>query len=100
MGSTPGRPAVPLLMVVGNSDGTGDGVMVSKDVEALAHEYCQQGVAVDFVEEYGAGHTEAAIPFEAVLGPAQIQAWFAGLTPVNDCLLVGRGNSLAPLPAG
>lgn len=99
MGSTPGRPAVPLLMVVGNSDGTGDGVMVSKDVEALAHEYCSQGVPVDFIEEYGADHTEAAVPFEAVLGPAQVQAWFAGLPPVNDCLLVGQGNSLAPLPS-
>jgi hypothetical protein len=100
MGSTPGRPRVPLLMVVGNSDGTGDGVMVSKDVEALAHEYCRQGVPVDFLEERGADHTTAAIPFEAVLGPAQIQAWFAGLPPVNDCMLVGRGNSLAPLPQG
>ena len=100
MGSTQGHPAVPLLMVVGNSDGTGDGVMVSKDVEALAHEYCSQGVPVDFIEEYGADHTEAAIPFEAVLGPAQVQAWFAGLPPVNDCLLVGQGNSLAPLPQG
>jgi hypothetical protein len=100
MGSTPGHPAIPLLMVVGNSDGTGDGVMVSKDVEALAHEYCRQGVTVDFVEERGADHTEAAIPFEAVLGPAQVQGWFAGLPAVNDCLLVGPGNSLAPLPQG
>jgi hypothetical protein len=100
MGSTPGHPARPLLMVVGNSDGTGDGVMVSADVEALAHEYCGQGVAVDFVEEYGADHTNAAVPFEAGLGPAQIQGWFAGTPPTNDCALVGTGNSLAPLPNG
>lgn len=100
MGSTPGHPNGPLLMVVGNSDGTGDGVMVSADVEALAHEYCDQGVAVDFVEEYGADHTNAAVPFEAVLGPAQIQGWFAGTPPTNDCALVGTGNSLAPLPNG
>ena len=71
-----------------------------EDVQALAHEYCRQGVPVDFLEERGADHTTAAIPFEAVLGPAQIQAWFAGLPPVNDCMLVGRGNSLAPLPQG
>lgn len=98
MGSTPGHPAVPLLMAVGNSDGTGDGVMVSADVEALAHEYCGQGVPVDFVEERGADHTNAAIPFEALLGPAQIQGWFAGAPPVDDCALVGPGNSLARLP--
>jgi hypothetical protein len=100
MGSTPGHPNGPLLMVVGNSDGTGDGVMVSADVEALAHEYCSQGVAVDFVEEYGADHTNAAVPFEALLGPAQIQGWFAGTPATNDCALVGTGNSLAPLPNG
>ncbi len=50
MGSAPGHPAEPLLMAVGNHDGTGDGVMVAADVEALAHEYCEQGVPVTFTE--------------------------------------------------
>ncbi|MGN6473470.1 MAG: lipase family protein, partial [Mycobacteriales bacterium] len=36
MGSVPGHPTAPLFMAVGNADGTGDGVMVARDVEALA----------------------------------------------------------------
>ena len=44
MGSAPGHPTVPLLMGVGNSDGTGDGVMVADDVLGLAHQYCGEGV--------------------------------------------------------
>ena len=43
MGTVPGHPKGPLLMVVGNADGTGDGIMIKNDVEGLAHEYCQQG---------------------------------------------------------
>ena len=46
MGSTPGNPTGPLFMGVGNADGTGDGIMVVADVEALATEYCGQGVGV------------------------------------------------------
>ncbi|MGI8762336.1 MAG: lipase family protein [Jatrophihabitantaceae bacterium] len=97
MGTEPGHPAGPLLMAVGNADGTGDDVMIAGDVEALAHEYCQQGVAVVFTQYPGADHTEAAVPFE-VSALAFLTARFAGTPPVNGCALIGKGNSLAPLP--
>jgi hypothetical protein len=44
MGTTPGRPGEPMLIGVGNYDGTGDGIMIAGDEEALAYEYCQRGV--------------------------------------------------------
>ncbi|MGC8628140.1 MAG: lipase family protein, partial [Acidimicrobiales bacterium] len=47
MGRT-GTPRAPLFIGEGNSDGTGDGVMVFKDVEALARTYCERGTSVDF----------------------------------------------------
>ena len=48
MGTSGGTPGEPLLLGVGDSDGTGDGIMIDGDVEALAHEYCQRGVPVTF----------------------------------------------------
>ena len=48
MGSAKGHPRMPMYMGVGDHDGTGDDVMVAKDVEALAHQYCRQGVTVQF----------------------------------------------------
>jgi len=97
MGTAPTHPAEPLLMAVGNQDGTGDGIMVAGDVEALAHQYCQEGVPVTFIEYGGLDHTEASIPFEAS-ALAFLETRFAGLASVNDCALIGAGNSLAPLP--
>ncbi|HEX3824694.1 MAG TPA: lipase family protein [Mycobacteriales bacterium] len=97
MGSTKGHPKGPLFMGVGDSDGTGDGVMVTKDVEGLAHEYCTQGVPVQFSTYQGADHTEAALEFE----PAALeflQARFAGTPFVNGCSSIGKGNSLKPVP--
>jgi hypothetical protein len=96
MGSAPGDPTEPLFMGVGNSDGTGDGVMVAADVEALAHEYCQQGVPVEFSEYQNLDHEEAIAPFESG-ALAFLQARFAGSAPVNRCASIGAGNSLAPL---
>lgn len=97
MGTAQGNPTEPLFMAVGNSDGTGDGVMVAADVEALAHEYCQQGVPVTFSEYQKLDHTEAIAPFESAALPF-LEARFAGSTPVNGCASIGAGNSLAPLP--
>ena len=98
MGSVPGRPAGPLFMGVGNVDGTGDGVMVTKDVEGLAHEYCAQGVNVQFNMYKGLNHDNAAIPFE-VQAAAFLEQRFLGVPAVNGCSTIGTGNSLAPLPA-
>jgi hypothetical protein len=97
MGTAPGHPTEPLFMAVGNHDGTGDGVMVAADVEALAHEYCQQGVPVTFSEYRNLDHTQAAAPFEST-ALAFLEARFAGAPPPNGCASIGAGNSLAPLP--
>jgi hypothetical protein len=97
MGTAPGHPTGPLLMAVGNQDGTGDGVMIAADDEALAHQYCQDGVPVTFTQYGGLDHGTAALPFEAS-ALVFVEARFAGLPAVNGCGLIGAGNSLAPVP--
>src|SRR6201996_924538 len=52
-----GTPREPMFLGVGNADGTGDGVMVAKDVAGLANEYCGRGVNVTFHEYQGKDHT-------------------------------------------
>lgn len=84
MGKAPDHPAEPLFMGVGNVDGTGDGAMVAADVEALAHEYCQEGVPVQFNEYKGASHEEAGAFFEPETG-AFLQARLAGLPFTGNC---------------
>ncbi len=86
-----------MYMLVGNADGTGDGVMVANDDEALAHEYCSQGVPVDFTVATGQSHTDAAIPFEAAALP-YLDGLLAGGTAPSSCSTVTKGNSIAPLP--
>jgi hypothetical protein len=97
MGTTPGRPGEPLLIGVGNYDGTGDGIMIAGDEEALAHEYCQRGVPVTFQEYPGLPHADAAVPWEAA-ALTFLESRFAGLPAPNGCAAIGQGNSLAPLP--
>jgi hypothetical protein len=97
MGTVPGHPEEPLLFGVGNADGTGDGIMIAGDVEALAHEYCTQGVPVTFDEYPGLEHTEAAVPFETA-AMAFLTGLFAGGPAPDGCSSIGTGNSLAPLP--
>ncbi len=97
MGSTPGHPTGPLFMAVGNADGTGDGIMVVADVEALAHEYCGQGVGVQLAVYQGDDHQEAAVQFE----PAAVtflEARFAGVPFESGCSSIPAGDSIAPLP--
>ena len=92
-----GTPKQPLYMAVGNSDGTGDTVMISKDVEGLAHVYCQRKVSVEFQEYEKLAHGEAGARFfpTAVEWLAQR---FAGVPATNGCSSIGPGNSLALLP--
>lgn len=97
MGTSPGRPGEPLLFGVGNADGTGDGIMIAGDVEALAHEYCQRGVPVTFDVYSGLTHANAAVPFEAD-ALAFLEGRFLGLPVPDGCGSIGQGNSLAPLP--
>jgi Secretory lipase len=93
-----GTPREPMFLGVGNADGTGDGVMVAKDVAGLANEYCGRGVNVTFHEYKGKDHEAAAVPFFTEAMPF-LQARLAGRpVPGTPCGKVGRGNSLAPLP--
>jgi hypothetical protein len=88
MGTATTHPKGPLLMAVGNSDGKGDGAMPAADVKALARLYCSEGVSVDYQEYPGASHIEAAAFFEPQTGPF-LQARFAGVPYVNNCLTLG-----------
>jgi hypothetical protein len=97
MGTAPGHPAEPLLLGVGNADGTGDGIMIAGDVQALAHEYCRQKVPVTFDVYSGLQHTPAAVPFETH-AVAFLTSLFLGLPAPDGCSSIGPGNSLAPLP--
>lgn len=82
---------------MGNADGTGDGIMIAGDVEALAHEYCQRGVPVSFDVYLGLQHTPAAVPFE-IHALSFLEGLFGGSAAPDGCSSIGTGNSLAPLP--
>ncbi|HEX7355913.1 MAG TPA: lipase family protein [Mycobacteriales bacterium] len=101
MGTAPGHPKGPLLMGVGNdpknAQGQGDDVMVTADVEALAHEYCSQGVQVEYHEYQNSSHEQAALQFEPE-AIAFLQQRFAGVPfTTSSCASIGPGSSLAPL---
>jgi acetyl esterase/lipase len=95
--SRTGTPKGPLFIGVGDSDGIGDGVMVTKDDEALAHTYCKRGVSVEFKVYAGADHGQAAVSFETA-APAFLAARLSGTAVPDGCSSIGRGNSLTPLP--
>jgi acetyl esterase/lipase len=94
--SRTGTPTEPLLMGVGDADGTGDGVMVTNDVRELAHTYCQRGVSVELHVYNGDDHTNAAIAFLPTAG-----AWMSerlnGVPAQNGCGSIAAGNALTPL---
>ncbi len=95
--SRTGTPKGPLFIGVGDSDGTGDGVMVTKDDQALAHTYCKRGVSVEFNVYTGSDHGQAAVKFD-LAAPAFLAARLAGRPVPDGCSSIGPGNSLAPLP--
>jgi hypothetical protein len=98
MGSTRGHPHVPLYLEVGNGDGTGDGIMVAGDVQALAYEYCKQDVPVRFQMVDGQDHSGAAVPFEQ-RALSFVQDRLDGVPFQGDkCSDIGKGNSLEPVP--
>jgi secretory lipase len=84
MGTAPGHPAEPMLMVWGNSDGTGDGVMVAADEAKLAAEYCKQGVPILAEEFKGLDHIDAAVTFFAQAFP-WLASRFVGLPAPSNC---------------
>ena len=95
--SRTGTPAEPLLMGVGDADGTGDGVMVTKDVQALAHTYCQRGLSVELHVYNGDDHTNAAIAFLPTAG-AWLTERLNGVPAQNGCGSIPAGNALTPVP--
>ncbi len=94
--SRTGTPKGPLLLANGNSDSTGDGVTIAKDVEDLAHTYCQPGVSVQFHEYQGLDHGQSFAPFSAE-ALAFLTARLNGLPVANGCGSIGAGNALTPL---
>ncbi|MGZ6780758.1 MAG: lipase family protein, partial [Mycobacterium sp.] len=94
---TAGVPKAPLMMVNGNSDGTGDGVMVAADVAALAQRYCSAGVPVSYQELAGKSHTAAGGAF---IGTAltYIDDRFAGKPAPSTCAPRVIGDPAPPLP--
>ena len=92
-----GTPTAPMLLGVGNADGTGDGVMISRDVRQLAYEYCRRGVKVQFHEYTGDSHTLAAVAFEPQAATF-LQQRLGGQAAVDGCASIMPGNSLAPTP--
>ncbi|MBV9838160.1 MAG: triacylglycerol lipase [Solirubrobacterales bacterium] len=92
-----GTPKGPLFIGVGDADGTGDGVMVTRDDLALAHTYCQRGVSVQFNQYGGDDHDQAAVPFEQG-ALTFLSERLAGTSVPDGCGSIGAGNSLTPLP--
>jgi Secretory lipase len=95
MGRT-GTPTEPLLMGVGNADGTGDGVMVAKDVQQLAYSYCQRGVNIQFHIYNGDDHVEALPQFETQ-ALTFLQLRYNGQSVASGCSSITAGNPLTPL---
>jgi len=100
MGSD-GTPKSPMFL--GNGEGTknngwdGDGIMITDDVEGLAHEYCSRGVPVEFQVYNGLPHVEAFAPFISYAIP-YLTDRLNGLPAPSNCASIGTGNSLAPQP--
>jgi hypothetical protein len=88
MGSAPGRPRAPMLIVAGNLDGTGDGVTIAADQQALARQYCGQGLPVDYEEVAQGEHTQVGFAFMP-RAFAFLAARFAGAPPLSSCDLLG-----------
>lgn len=94
---TAGTPRVPILLGVGDVDGTGDAVMVTGDVEGLARDYCDRGVNVTYAQYNHFSHGDAFLPFQAQAAQFFTDR-FAGGAATNNCAAVGPGNDLAPTP--
>ena len=92
-----GTPSAPLFLAVGHSDPIGDTVMITADVQGLAHEYCGRGVDVQYAQYDGLNHELAFPPFEAQALQFLTER-FAGGPTNGNCATIPVGNSLAPTP--
>lgn len=84
MSSAPGNPKTPFFMLVANHDGTGDDVMIVKDVKWLQQQYCNVRLPVSLQVVDGQDHSGGGLAFV----PAAI-SWigsrFAGSAPPTNC---------------
>jgi hypothetical protein len=70
--------------------------MVDQDVQALAHEYCSEGLTVQYTEYANSDHSQAGAQFF----PAAMQFLgqrFTGAPFAGNCAQIPVGSSLAPL---
>ena len=95
--SRTGTPRAPLLIGNELSDPTGDGVMVTEDVQELAYTDCQRGIPVELHIYNGLDHQQTGPPF---LDQAQVflTQRFAHRPIQNGCSDIGPGDSIAQVP--
>ena len=91
-----GTPREPMLLANGISDRSGDGVMVERDVQALAYSYCRRGLSVAFHRYSGLSHLQAYIPFE-ISAYRFITDRLHGSKVPDGCKAIGPASSLAPV---
>lgn len=92
---TSGTPRIPMLLGVGDVDGTGDGVMITRDVESLAYSYCRRGVRVSYAQFTGKAHGEAFIPFQEQTARFLTDR-FARRPTASNCATLRPGDGLSP----
>ena len=103
---THGTPTIPLFIVEGNDGilegtqpsaiyGSGDGVMVTGDIRALALQYCAAKVDVGYVESELTSHL-TTLPLWLPAAQAWMLGRIAGAPASNNCSAIAPGNSLAP----
>lgn len=83
MGSAPGHPRTPLMMVAAKSDARGDGVILTADMRRLAAEYCDQGVPVSF-RQIDVAHTPGGVAFMP-MAMQFLAERFGGAPAPSDC---------------
>lgn len=93
-----GTPDHPVFYRVGNLDGTGDSVIVARDMRQLAYQYCRRGVQVDYQQMPGLEHLSGAVAFYAQ-GEMWLRDRLAGQPATNGCAALTPGSSLAALDA-
>jgi hypothetical protein len=98
MGSD-GTPDTPMFLA--NGEGTenngydGDDVMITGDVEALAHQYCRDGVRVEFQDYKGVDHSDSDDLFTPEASE-YLTARLGGLPAPSNCASIPAGDSIAP----
>ncbi|WP_194815359.1 lipase family protein [Nocardia sp. XZ_19_385] len=80
------NPKAPMFVMIGNSDGYGDGVMVTGDERELMRGYCAKGVPVQF-RETTIDHKMTGLAFMAAVATF-VDERFNQAPAVNDCAAI------------